>query len=40
VLQRFPSIAWLHSVEGLHERSAKTVEASVTVAAPIAMNAK
>jgi hypothetical protein len=38
--QRSPRIAWFRSVKGLQERNAKTVEPSVTVAAPIAMNAK
>jgi hypothetical protein len=38
--QRSASTAWFPTVKGLHKRSAKTVEPSVTVAAPIAMNAK
>jgi hypothetical protein len=38
--QRSPRIAWFRSVKNLQERNAKTVEPSVTVAAPIAINAK
>ena len=37
---RSPSRAWFHSVKSFHERSAKTVEPSVTFAAPIPINEK
>jgi hypothetical protein len=37
---RSPSRAWFHSVKSFHERRAKTVEPSVTFAAPIPINEK
>ena len=38
--QRTPSRAWFHNVRDLHERSAKTVEPSATVAAPWTLGEK